>query len=508
MRMLRELHELLQGIGRPEICVVGDLMLDSYVWGEVSRVSPEAPIPVLKVTSKEHRPGGAASVAAMLADLGAHVWCVGAVGRDAAAKELAMHLKDLGVETSGLVACSDRPTIVKTRHLGFVQSAGRALQQIVRTDEEDCKPLIPEAAAAVVAHVQKALQKVDLVIVQDMSKGLFTPAMLREIIAAAKAARKPVVVDPELGDDYSRYAGATCILPNRYEAQQAAGVTLQTEDDYRSAGRKLLKELSLRAVVIKLDRDGMFLCTAEGTERRFGVETKAVADVTGAGDMVAATVALVLGAGGNYEQAVQLANIAAGLEVARHGAATISRSELLAEMSAALDPAARKLKSREEIAHTCRSLKEQGLRIAFTNGCFDLLHFGHVQLMRFARAQADVLIVGVNSDASVRELKGPGRPVNSVEVRTRILAALDDVDYVVVFDELSVHPLIEQIRPDVLVKGGDYGKEGVVGYEFVESYGGEVRLAPEAEGFSTTDLMRRISQNNEERNRSDTTSHQ
>jgi len=499
-----ELHRLLAGIGKPRICVVGDVMLDTYVWGRVSRVSPEGPIPVLHVDSKEHRPGGAAGLAVMLCALGAQVCLVGAAGEDEAAAELRRELGAAGVDASGLLACPDRPTTLKTRYLGYVQSAGRGLQQIVRVDEEVTDPLAPQQAEAVLRSVRDLCAQAELILIQDMAKGLFTKPLLRRIIEAVEEARKPVLVDPERGQDYSRYRGATCLLPNRFEAETATRTRLDGEDACERAARTLLDELSLDSVVIKLDRDGMFYATADGRRRHVPTRPRSVVDVTGAGDMVAAVVGLMLASGANVERAVELANVAAGMEVSRRGACTVSRAELMAELLAESSPALLKIKSREELKGILAERRKAGDTVAFTNGVFDLLHLGHVELIRFARAQADCLVVGLNSDRSVRQLKGPERPINTEEVRAQTLASLPNVDYVVIFDEASVLPLIEELRPDVLVKGGDYGKTGVVGWQLVESYGGQVRLAPKVEGLSTTELIQRIMQNGERRNRKDT----
>ena len=489
------LVETLDGLGRPRICVVGDLILDTYVWGQVSRVSPEGPIPVLHVAERENRPGGAASVAAMLAGLGAHVVPVGGVGRDSAADTLRALLRKAGMDTDGLIESPHRPTIAKTRMLGYVQSAGRAMQQMLRVDEEVTDPPGEEESAAVLRTTRERLADCELLIIQDMGKGLFDDGTVGELIEAAHAAAKPVVVDPERTQSYGRYAGVTALLPNRFEAEMATGMKLRSEEDYRRAGRKLLDELSLQVVVMKLDREGMYFATAEGETGHIGARLREVADVTGAGDMVAAVFSLALAGGASYAQAAELANFGGALEVSHRGVTTISRRELMAEVQKVADPLARKLVPREEVEDLVADLRRAGRTIAFTNGCFDLLHLGHVQLLQYAARQGDVLMVGVNTDASTRALKGPTRPINSEQVRAHIVASLTDVDYVVLFEEESVLPLIRQVRPDVLVKGGDYSKEQVVGCEFVESYGGKVELAPVAEGFSTTELIKRIAEN-------------
>ncbi len=495
--MLDRLSGLLEQIGRPRIGVVGDVMLDTYVWGSVSRISPEGPIPVLKVARREHRPGGAGSVSAMLAALRAEAITVGVVGADGAALTLRQQMEKAGMGVHRLVDSTSRPTTTKTRYLGYVQSAGRALQQLVRVDEEDTTPLSPEEQEAVERNALECLAEAEALVLQDMGKGFFNDSMLRELIQQAREAGKPVIVDPERTDSYGRYAGATAVLPNRHEAEKATGLTLRREPDYRAAAEKLLSELSLQSVVIKLDRDGLYYATAAGRRQHVTTHAREVADVTGAGDMVTAVFSLALAEGLECRSAAALANFAAGLEVAERGVTPIARRTLLNHLQAATDPISLKIVDRSEVAELASEFHRQGRRVAFTNGCFDLLHIGHVQLLRYASEQGDVLLVGVNSDASARKLKGPGRPINSEQVRSRIIASLADVDYVVLFEEQSVLPLIREVRPDVLVKGGDYTREEVVGHEFVESSGGEVKLAPLAKGFSTTELIEKIAQNHD-----------
>ncbi len=495
--MLDAARRLLASAGEPRVCVIGDVMLDTYVWGDVSRISQEGPIPVLRVQRREHRPGGAGVVAAMLNALGCRVQLLGITGSDPAAQTLQDDLAQAGIDGSRLVRSEERPTTMKTRYLGYVQSAGRALQQLLRVDEEKTHAMSPAEAAAVRDAAVDGIAASDVVVLQDMGKGLFDDGLLREVIARAAGLGKPVVVDPERTDSYAAYAGATCLLPNRFEAEKATEIALHTEESYSEAARKLLDELDLECVVIKLDREGMFFATVDGASKHIVTEAREVADVTGAGDMVAAAMSLALAGGADYETAAVLANFAGGLEVGHLGATPVPRSELARAMEQEADPTAHKMKTRPQIEQLAADLRRTGKRVAFTNGCFDLLHLGHVQLIRFARRHGDVLVVGLNSDDSARRLKGPGRPVNSEDVRSRVLAALADVDYVVLFDEESVLPLLRQVRPDVLVKGGDYTREGVVGYEFVESYGGEIMLAPEIAGLSTTELIRRISTGDE-----------
>ena len=488
-------YEFLQRAGKPRICVIGDMMLDTYVWGRVDRISPEGPIAVLHTDARRERPGGAGSAAAMLAALGARTLPVGIIGSDAAGRALRRQMEQAGMDADGLVPSDDRPTTTKTRFLGYVQSAGRAQQQLLRVDEETTRPLSPAESDAVFEAARAAIGRTELVVLQDMGKGLLDGGAAAHLIAYAREQDKRVVVDPERAEDYSPYAGAACILPNRFEAELATGMELRHEQHFRGAAEKLLGDLALEAAIIKLDREGMYCATAAGERVHVRAAVRDVADVTGAGDMVTAAISLALAAGADCRCAVELANCAAGIEVGCHGATPLSRARVLEALQYRTEPTARKIIDRKEMRQLRERLRGEGVSVAFTNGCFDLLHLGHVQLIRCAREQADALIVGLNTDSSTRRLKGAGRPINDEGVRARVLSSLADVDYVVLFDEQSVLPLIEELRPDVLVKGGDYDKSGVVGADFVESYGGRVVLAPVAKGFSTTDIIDRIASN-------------
>jgi D-beta-D-heptose 7-phosphate kinase/D-beta-D-heptose 1-phosphate adenosyltransferase len=490
--MPARLLEVLATLGRPHITVVGDLMLDRYLWGAVDRVSPEAPIPVVHVRQRDDRPGGAGNVAQMLVRLDARVLCCGCVGSDAAGQELRGLLEEGGVDCGGVVKTGERVTTLKTRVMGSVVSAGRGLQQIVRIDEEDTREIDGRARGAILDAVRAGLGETDLVLIQDMAKGVCSPELLRGVIEDARAAGRPVVVDPAYGRPIEQYRGADGLIPNRREAAERLGRALDSPEDWEPAAREILEGAELGWVILKLDKDGLYVLERGERGRHVPTEARQVADVTGAGDMVASAAAVVLAAGGKLDSAVRIANIAAGIEVGRIGATPVSRRELREHLRSLLDPASLKIKRLEELLGVLEEVRADGGKVAFTNGCFDLLHVGHVELLKFARTQGDVLVVGLNTDRSVRELKGPDRPVNSEEVRARILAAIEDVDYVVLFDEASVEPLVRRLRPDVLVKGGQYRIEEVVGAEFVMSYGGRVARAPHVEGFSTTDIINKI----------------
>lgn len=493
--MSHRLAEAIERLGSPHVSVIGDVMLDAYIWGSVERISPEAPIPVVRVRSREERPGGAGNVANMLAKLRARVRCVGVVGDDRAGQTCRSLLEAAGVDCAAVRTVPGRQSTIKTRVMGSVLSAGRAVQQIVRIDEEQTDEVPADCQNVLFSDLAGGLAATDLVLVQDMAKGVLSAPLLRRVIDAAAAAGKPIVVDPAHGRPIEQYRGADVIIPNRREASAVTGERLDSSESLHRAAETIFKTAACRSVIIKLDKDGMYCRSSDGREMLVPTETRQVADVTGAGDMVASVVAIVLASGGEIEDAVRLANVAAGIEVSRVGAAAITRSELAEKIRAIADPASAKIKTVDELLPILDQLRRDGAVIVFTNGCFDLLHVGHVELLKFAGSSGDALVVGLNTDRSIRELKGPGRPVNSEMVRARILAALEDVDYVVLFDEASVEPLIRKLRPDILVKGGQYRLEEVVGYQFVQSYGGRVLRAPHVEGFSTTDIIHKIEGN-------------
>jgi D-beta-D-heptose 7-phosphate kinase/D-beta-D-heptose 1-phosphate adenosyltransferase len=360
-------------------------------------------------------------------------------------------------------------------------------------DEESVSPIDDDVASDVLKAQGKCLESADLLLIQDMAKGLFSPTLLQQTIRLWKDAGKTVVVDPRRAEDYGCYSGVDCLLPNRMEAELATGMRLAREDHYAEAARKILAESEVGAVVITLDREGMYFATADGQSRLIPTVPRSVVDVTGAGDMVSAMMSLSLASGVSFEDSVELANVAAGIEVSRQGAMPVLRAEVIAELESKASPAASKIRSMEELRHILDERRRRGETIAFTNGVFDLLHLGHVELIRYARSQADCLVVALNSDRSVRENKGPGRPINPEDVRAQTLAALPNVDYVLVFDEASVLSVVKELRPDVLVKGADYkSKQDVVGWDVVEAYGGKVMRAPLVKGLSTTEIIRRI----------------
>lgn len=493
--MYHRLLDTVRSLASPHITVLGDVMLDRYVWGRVERISPEAPIPVLHVSKREEKPGGAGNVANMLVNLGARVLCAGTVGQDENGQAVRRLLSEANVDCRLILPVSDRETTLKMRVLGSVQSAGRGTQQIVRIDEESTADVAEPVRARILAGLAEVIPTTDVVLLQDMGKGLISNAMIRALVDLAAKSGKPVIVDPTRQRDIHEYRGVTGIIPNRKETVTATGECLDCPESLDRAADKLLSALASRFVVIKLDRDGIYFKSVDGQKHHVPTEARQVADVTGAGDMVASVIAMVYASGAGLDDAITLANIAAGLEISRIGASAVSLAELSDEIRARTDPAARKVKRMEELLPILDEHRRHGNKIVFTNGCFDLLHVGHIELIKFARQQGDLLVLGINTDRSVQELKGPTRPINTEAVRARLLAAMEDVDYVVSFDEVSVEPLIRKLRPDVLVKGSQYSVEGVVGHEFVMSYGGQIRLAPHLTGYSTTDIIKKIEEN-------------
>ncbi|BAM02390.1 D-glycero-beta-D-manno-heptose 1-phosphate adenylyltransferase [Phycisphaera mikurensis] len=478
---------LLNGWSPPTVVVVGDFMLDRYLFGNADRLAPDAPVPVLDVQRTDDRPGGASNVCVCLAALRARVRAVGIAGDDEPGRALRAALQTAGVETAGLAADGDRPTTVKQNLVGLAQH--RHPQKMFRLDFEDRTPLPGAAVERMLAAVDEAIDGAQAVILEDYHKGVCTPELCRGVIERAHAAGLPVLVDPAAIADYGRYAGADAITPNRTEAERATGLSA---DDPSAMAARLQAEHGFGHVVLTLDRHGALLRSPDGVEETLPTRARSVYDVTGAGDVVLATLAAAVAQGAAYADGVRLANLAAGLEVERSGVVPIPLEELYLE---AMEEAAAdrgKVRTLQELVPELAAHRHRGRTVAFTNGCFDVLHAGHVGYLRSAAATADLLVVGVNDDQSIRRLKGPERPVNPLEDRLRVLSELACVRYVVPFATDTPLSLIEAVQPSVLVKGADYTRDTVVGASFVEARGGRVELVPLVEGRSTTNILRRI----------------
>ncbi|WP_439886485.1 bifunctional D-glycero-beta-D-manno-heptose-7-phosphate kinase/D-glycero-beta-D-manno-heptose 1-phosphate adenylyltransferase HldE [Pseudomonas sp. MBLB4123] len=458
------------------VLVVGDVMLDRYWHGGTSRISPEAPVPVVKVEQIEDRPGGAANVALNIAALGAPAVLIGVTGADEAADSLSNSLQAVGVRTR-FQRIADQPTIVKLRVLS-------RHQQLLRMDFEEA---FSTDAVAIAGEVEAQLEGVKVLVLSDYGKGALKNHQV--LVQAARARGIPVLADPK-GKDFSIYRGASLITPNLSEFEAIVG-HCRDEAELVAKGAALMRELDLGALLVTRGEHGMTLLRPEHAPLHLPARAREVFDVTGAGDTVISTLAASLAAGEELPQAVALANLAAGIVVGKLGTAAISAPELRRAVQRE-QGSERGVLSHDQLLLAIEDARAHGEKIVFTNGCFDILHAGHVTYLEQARAQGDRLVLAVNDDASVSRLKGPGRPINAVDRRMAVLAGLGAVDWVVSFAEDTPERLLEQVRPDVLVKGGDYGIDQVVGAEIVTGYGGEVRVLGLVENSSTTAIVEKI----------------
>jgi D-beta-D-heptose 7-phosphate kinase/D-beta-D-heptose 1-phosphate adenosyltransferase len=466
------------------ILCLGDLMLDRFAYCEAERISPEAPVPVLLLRRTQSMLGGAGNVARNIAALGGKAILMGLLGQDAAATEVAA----LIAQTPGLVdrniMSAHRPTVCKTRYL-----AGH--QQLVRIDEERTHDLDPEEEAALIAAAERAVPEADAVVLSDYGKAVLGARVIGAAIARARALGIPVYVDPK-SDDFRRYRGATCVTPNAKELGLAARLPVATDAEIIAAATKVMHEAGAGAILATRSDKGMVLVEAAGGVHLEAARAREVYDVTGAGDTVIAVLALACAGGYPLPQAMRLANTAAGIVVSKLGTATVELDELMLELSRDVRDKEwhhAKYYSAAEAETLVRRWKSRGLVVGFTNGCFDIVHAGHVALLSAARAHCDRLIVALNSDPGVRRLKGPARPVNGLADRSAVIAAVEAVDAVISFDEETPIDLIRQLKPDVLVKGGDYTIDAVVGAAEVEAAGGRVVLVDLVDGRSTTRLI-------------------
>lgn len=471
------------------VLLVGDFMLDEYLTGDAERISPEAPVPVLRVVDRQHRLGGSGSVAASLRGLGCVTHCAGVVGTDAPGGILRRMLSEIGADLSCLVDDTSMTTPLKQRLIGLAQH--RIPQQLMRVDYEQVHAIGDAVLATLKKRIGEALPSVSAVAIEDYDKGLFAGDLSRWVIDEARKRNIPVVVDPARISDYDRYRAADVITPNRLEASLASGIRIHTLDDARAAGKILCERFGVRCAMITLDADGIMLVDANGATH-VPTERLEVFDITGAGDVVLATLAFAMAAGLDVEGAAMLANVAGGWEVQQIGCTPITRDQLQWELVKRHRRHRGKVVALKHLVRELDLLRRHGKRVVFTNGCFDLLHPGHVTSFEFARSHGDVLVVGLNSDASVRALKGPSRPLIDENNRARMIAALESVDYVVIFSDPSVYTLIQAIQPDILVKGHkgpDSNADAPVGADIVHARGGRVVLAPIENEYSTTSII-------------------
>ena len=472
----------IRALAHASVLVIGDVMLDRYTYGAVHRISVEAPVPILAIEREVEQPGGAGNVVRNLTALGAAVALISVVGDDTAGSDLTGLVGGQpGVEPWLLVQGS-RTTTLKTR---FIASG----QQLLRTDREQTDPIHPKLAERLVRIAGDAMAATSVTVLSDYGKGVLTGNVPTELVASAKRMGRPIIVDPR-GSDFSRYAGADVVMPNRPELAAATGMPTDDETGIVAAALALRERFDFGAVVVTRGNDGMTLVDATGV-RHFPAEAPMVHDTSGAGDTALGTLAAAIAVKLPLPVAVRLANLAAGLAVGKSGNAVVREADLLH----ALSPHAsvlRKIVDREEAAEQAERWRRRGWKVGFTNGCFDLLHPGHVHLLEQARLQCDQLVVGLNSDASVQRLKGANRPVQPEAARAAVLAGLGCVDLVCVFDEDTPETLIQALRPDALVKGANYTLEQVVGADLLRGWGGKVVLADLLSGHSTMTTPPRV----------------
>lgn len=468
----------------PTVLVVGDIMCDVYLWGNIDRISPEAPVPVFESVRRQQVLGGAANVAANLRALGCEVHLLGAIGTDEAGQCVRGLLQQAGITDTWLLDDDTRPTTEKTRLVAHQQ-------QVLRLDQESRTPLSHELVACALGHVETLLPQVDGVICSDYHKGVCSPALLQPLFSMAQRAKRPIVVDPK-APDFTLYRGATVLTPNVSEVERASGMRLHTPDVLPQAVARLLHQSQAQAVLVTRGQDGLSLFHPPRAPRHIPAQAREVYDVTGAGDTVIAVFSMAFFAGLSLFEAARVANLAAGIVVGKMGTATVSREELQRALQHRPALANHKLLQRDELVAVRHSHRRQGERVVFTNGCFDLLHAGHVQYLQAARALGDCLVIGLNADASVRQLKGPQRPIVPQGERAQVLAALACVDYVTIFEEATPLALITALQPDVLVKGGDYNAATIVGHDEVVASGGRVHIVPYVAGLSSTEIIAQI----------------
>jgi D-beta-D-heptose 7-phosphate kinase/D-beta-D-heptose 1-phosphate adenosyltransferase len=477
---------LAQAFSRQTVLCIGDLMVDEFVYGEVSRISPEAPAPVIAAQRSETNIGGAGNVARNIASLGGRCIFTGLIGEDEVGVKLAVTLaQEPGIE-SVLVHDPARPT---TRKVRFVSE--HFSTHMLRADWELAHPASSEIEQKLIDAVLPNIARADIVLLSDYAKGVLTARVIRNVIDAAKKHGKRVIVDPKSAN-LAIYRGATLLTPNRKEFTEATRSRADSDASIAEAARDAMVLADCEAMLVTQSEHGMTLVTREGETVHVPALPVKVRDVSGAGDTVAAALALSLAAGADWEGALRVANAAAAVAVGKKGTATVTQAELRRKILPHASLAAEeKIAPADVLDAHLADWRKQGLRVGFTNGCFDILHPGHVKVLTAARRACDRLVVGLNSDASTRRLKGEGRPVQDERARAEVLAALEAVDLVVVFEEDTPIRLIAQVRPSVLVKGGDYTREQVVGHEIVEAHGGEVLLVDILDGHSTTSLVKR-----------------
>ena len=474
-----DLIPLLEALGTARVLTVGDAMLDRFVSGTVERISPEAPIPVLCITDEQAMLGGAGNVIRNLGALGVGGRYVGVIGDDGAGVDVEKFLTEYPSIESTLITDAGRRTSIKSR---FVAGT----QQILRADREDIRPIEGEVAKSLMAEIDLGLADCDVVVLSDYGKGVLSPGIVREIIARARAAGRPVFVDPK-GEDYSVYQGAGLLTPNRQELSLAARMPTTSDDQIVAAARVIIENCGVEAVLATRSAEGMTLVTEKGEIHHLPTEAREVYDVSGAGDTVVATMAAAVGVGADLQAAAGLANVAAGVVVGKVGTAVAYSGDVAAALLGNQPRSGGdKVKTLEATLGQVREWRAQGAKIGLASGCFDLLHPGHLAIIRKAKSACGRLLIGINSDASTRRLKGAERPIQNEAARAEVIASLEAVDMVVIFAEDTPEALIGAIKPDVFVKGADYAVDDLPEAAIIKGYGGEILLAKLEDGYSTT----------------------
>lgn len=468
------------------VLVIGDIMLDEYVWGDVERISPEAPVQIVGVTREDDTLGGAGNVVNNLVSLGAGVSVCGVVGTGVYGNRLIKKFADMGVETDGIIRHPDRPTTRKTRVIA-------SNQHVIRIDRETRQKITGNVPEAIIDFIKHVISDIDVILISDYNKGLLTESLLSQVIGMAKNRKKPILADPK-GIDFSKYAGVTLLTPNQKEAALASGIEIDDTASLFASADKIMNVVQTDRLLITRGRHGMVLFHKGIAPFTIEAEARQVFDVSGAGDTVLAVLGVAVAAGLAYEDAAILANKAAGIVVGKVGTAPITVDELAASLKKYPDTLSMKHKTLSELSVLTRELKRKGKRIVLTNGCFDLLHVGHIMLFSKSRQFGDVLIVAIDDDASVKRLKGQNRPVIDQQQRIRMLSALDSVDYVTVFSSDELESVLDILQPDILTKGSNYSAEQVVGAERIERCGGKVVLIPVTEDVSSTHIINTIRQ--------------
>jgi D-beta-D-heptose 7-phosphate kinase/D-beta-D-heptose 1-phosphate adenosyltransferase len=479
--------ELVDKLSGARVLCIGDVMLDKFVYGDVSRISPEAPVPVCRVLSETVMLGGAGNVANNLAAIGVTVEFVSVIGSDKASDEIQSLIGSIDRIFPKFITDPKRKATIKERFL-----AGP--QQLLRVDREETQNVGEDISDRIVTYAKKILKNVGALVLSDYGKGVLSTDIIRKLIDAANKVNCPVIIDPK-GDDYRRYSGATVITPNRRELCEASGKEISDDMSAAAAAKSTVLKYDIENILVTRSAEGMTLVSRTSVDH-LPAEAREVFDVSGAGDTVAATLAAVLASGADLLDAARLANVAAGIVVGKTGTAVAEASEIIESLQRQnlLSSSALKILPLKAAEVQVSRWRKRGERIGFTNGCFDLIHPGHVAILAKSRAACDRLVVGLNLDASVKRLKGNSRPVQNETSRASVLASLASVDLVVLFAEDTPVKLIEALKPDVLAKGADYAVEDVVGAEFVQSYGGKILLVDLEEGQSTTDTIERMNQ--------------